>query len=312
MNASAPLPRVGFVGLGVMGRPMASHLSRAGCPCSSSTPLPASPPTSPATLPNAVAAASPAALAAASDIVVTMVPNGEVVRSLVVGDEGLLHGFAPRRAAARHLLLGALADRGHGRGARRPRRRHGRCAGLRRRMGRAGGRAGVHGRRRARRPRAGAAAARGDGQGGVPRRRPRRGPCDEVPQQPDHLGQPARPERRPGDGQALRARSGGDGRRAQRLDRHVVGRADAHQAARDQPPLRRSVQAGADGQGHRHRDGARPRHRHAGAASALAQELWRAAAAAAEPNASVSELVRWVERASGTEITAGAAARERA
>ena len=45
--------------------------------------------------------------------------------------------------------------------------------------------------------------------------------------------------------------------------------------------------------------------------SALAQELWRKAADAAEPNASVSELVRWVERASGTEITAGAAARKR-
>jgi 3-hydroxyisobutyrate dehydrogenase len=43
--------------------------------------------------------------------------------------------------------------------------------------------------------------------------------------------------------------------------------------------------------------------------SACTQELWRRAAEAAEPNASVSELVRWVERASGTEITAGAAPR---
>jgi 3-hydroxyisobutyrate dehydrogenase len=95
MNGSAPLPRVGFVGLGVMGRPMASHLSRAGCSLQLFDIAPGLATDLAAALPNAVAATSPAALAAASDIVVTMVPNGEVVRSLVVGDEGLLNGFAP-------------------------------------------------------------------------------------------------------------------------------------------------------------------------------------------------------------------------
>jgi 3-hydroxyisobutyrate dehydrogenase-like beta-hydroxyacid dehydrogenase len=43
--------------------------------------------------------------------------------------------------------------------------------------------------------------------------------------------------------------------------------------------------------------------------SALTQQLWRAAAAEARPDASVSELVRWVERTSGTEITAGSTPR---
>ena len=48
------------------------------------------------------------------------------------------------------------------------------------------------------------------------------------------------------------------------------------------------------------------RHRHAGAA----QRRWRSSSGAPRPptpraDASVSELVRWVERASGTEITAG-------
>src|SRR5436190_23513847 len=95
MNASASLPRVGFVGLGVMGRPMASPLSRAGHPLQLFDIAPGVAAGLAETLPNAVAAASPAALAAASDIVVTMVPNGEVVRSLVDGDEGLLQGFAP-------------------------------------------------------------------------------------------------------------------------------------------------------------------------------------------------------------------------
>ena len=41
------------------------------------------------------------------------------------------------------------------------------------------------------------------------------------------------------------------------------------------------------------------------------QQLWRAAAEQAEPEASVSELVRWVERTSGTEISAGAVPRLR-
>jgi 3-hydroxyisobutyrate dehydrogenase-like beta-hydroxyacid dehydrogenase len=39
--------------------------------------------------------------------------------------------------------------------------------------------------------------------------------------------------------------------------------------------------------------------------SAVGQELWRAAALDAAPDASVSELARWVERMAGTEITSG-------
>jgi 3-hydroxyisobutyrate dehydrogenase-like beta-hydroxyacid dehydrogenase len=43
--------------------------------------------------------------------------------------------------------------------------------------------------------------------------------------------------------------------------------------------------------------------------SEQAARMWRAAAAAASPEASVSELVGWVERATGSEISAGASAR---
>ena len=53
-----------------------------------------------ATLAGADVAATPAELAARSDIVVTMVPNGAVVQSLVAGEAGLLRGL--RRGA---LLL---------------------------------------------------------------------------------------------------------------------------------------------------------------------------------------------------------------
>jgi len=95
MNPSTSLPRVGFVGLGVMGRPMASHLAAAGYPLQLFDAAPGVAAGLAGTLANAHAAASPAALAAASDIVVTMVPNGEVVRDLIGGEDGLLHGFAP-------------------------------------------------------------------------------------------------------------------------------------------------------------------------------------------------------------------------
>ena len=95
MNASVPLPRVGFVGLGVMGRPMASHLAAAGYPLHLFDAAPGVAAGLAGTLANARAAASPAALAAASDIVVTMVPNGEVVRDLIGCRDGLLQGLAP-------------------------------------------------------------------------------------------------------------------------------------------------------------------------------------------------------------------------
>ena len=136
---------LGFVGLGVMGGPMASHLPPPATRWRSTTRAPGlrratSPPRSTAR----ARRATPAELAARSDIVITMVPNGEVVRDLVVGDDGLLRGLAPGS-----LLLdtsssepwltanpGALlAD---------ARRRDGRRAGLGRAMGRAGGRARLH------------------------------------------------------------------------------------------------------------------------------------------------------------------------
>jgi 3-hydroxyisobutyrate dehydrogenase-like beta-hydroxyacid dehydrogenase len=44
--------------------------------------------------------------------------------------------------------------------------------------------------------------------------------------------------------------------------------------------------------------------------SGLGQQLWRMAEQAAAPGASVSELVRWVERQTGTELTPGRGPRQ--
>jgi 3-hydroxyisobutyrate dehydrogenase len=92
---TAGKPMVGFVGLGVMGRPMASHLAAAGHPVALFDRSPGLAAALAETLPGARAAASPADLASTSDIVVTMVPNGAVVREIVMAPDGLLKGLRP-------------------------------------------------------------------------------------------------------------------------------------------------------------------------------------------------------------------------
>ncbi|MCW5633867.1 MAG: NAD(P)-dependent oxidoreductase [Rubrivivax sp.] len=91
--------RIGFVGLGVMGAPMAGHLARAG---HALTVLDADAGRTRAVAQKigGTAARTPAEVAAASDIVVTMLPDGRVVQQVALGDEGLVHGL---RAGA--LLL---------------------------------------------------------------------------------------------------------------------------------------------------------------------------------------------------------------
>ena len=85
---------IGFIGLGVMGAPMAGHLARAGHPL---TLLDANADTArdlAATL-GAKAAVTPAEVAARSDIVITMLPNGSVVQQVALGEQGLLQGLRP-------------------------------------------------------------------------------------------------------------------------------------------------------------------------------------------------------------------------
>ena len=85
---------IGFIGLGVMGAPMAGHLARAG---HSLTLLDANADTArdlAATL-SAKAAVTPAEVAARSDIVITMLPNGSVVQQVALGEQGLLQALRP-------------------------------------------------------------------------------------------------------------------------------------------------------------------------------------------------------------------------
>ena len=85
--------RIGFIGLGVMGTPMAGHLATAGYALtvfdidgSKAERLKAAHPT-------VKVAGSPREVAAASEIVITMLPSGEYVRDVALGPRGLVEGF---------------------------------------------------------------------------------------------------------------------------------------------------------------------------------------------------------------------------
>ncbi|MBW7900923.1 MAG: NAD(P)-dependent oxidoreductase [Rhodocyclaceae bacterium] len=85
--------KLGFVGLGTMGRPMAGRLLRAGHAVS----VWARRPEAAAPLVEAGAAlrASPAEVARHADIVFTIVTYGSDVEAVVFGEHGLAEGFAP-------------------------------------------------------------------------------------------------------------------------------------------------------------------------------------------------------------------------
>ena len=85
--------RIGFVGLGVMGAPMARNLASAGFHLNV---FDADPTRAPAIAHARIGAATgPRALAAASDIVITMLPNGEVVNQVVAGSDGMAEAMRP-------------------------------------------------------------------------------------------------------------------------------------------------------------------------------------------------------------------------
>jgi 3-hydroxyisobutyrate dehydrogenase len=85
--------RIGFIGLGVMGSPMAGHLAKAGFELTVLDLDAAKVARLTAGNGNVAGAATPKELAARSDIVVTMLPSGEFVRDVALGPGGLIEGL---------------------------------------------------------------------------------------------------------------------------------------------------------------------------------------------------------------------------
>jgi len=84
------LPRIGFVGLGVMGTPMAGHLLAAGYPLTVHDLNGDTVRRFSDAHPAAVVACTLAQLAAQADVVITMLPNGREVERVALGADGLV------------------------------------------------------------------------------------------------------------------------------------------------------------------------------------------------------------------------------
>ena len=86
--------KVGFVGLGIMGRPMCKNLLKAGYEVAAYDPFAAEALDDVVSC-GAVRGASNADVASKSEVVITMVPNSPHVRAAVLGEKGVLEGAKP-------------------------------------------------------------------------------------------------------------------------------------------------------------------------------------------------------------------------
>jgi 3-hydroxyisobutyrate dehydrogenase len=93
MTAETSLPKIGFIGLGAMGEPMAARVAGGGFPLmvfdadNART-------SGVAEALSAQAAATPAAVGAWADMIVTMLPDSKIVETVLFGDKGVAHGLS--------------------------------------------------------------------------------------------------------------------------------------------------------------------------------------------------------------------------
>src|SRR3954447_9207797 len=86
------MEKIGFIGLGIMGKPMAHHLLKAGYPLAVLETNAAAPELVAA---GAKAYATNKAVAEQSDVVITMLPDSPQVEEVVLGKEGVIEGIKP-------------------------------------------------------------------------------------------------------------------------------------------------------------------------------------------------------------------------
>ena len=174
---------VGFVGLGVMGRPMARRILAAGFALTVHSRSRAA--VAELAASGADAGASPADVASRADVVIVMVPDAPDVEAVLAAPDGILagarHGLVVAAMGTHHpAAMPPLAELCAAR-----RRPSPRCAGVRWRGRRDRGKPVDHGRWRRSRLRAGEAGLRGDGPDDRAGRRVRRGSAREGMQSAD-------------------------------------------------------------------------------------------------------------------------------
>ncbi len=104
-----PTQRIGFIGLGLMGKPMAGHILKAGYPLTVHNRSRAA--VDELAAQGARAAASPREVAANSDVVITMLPDSPDVESVVIGPDGILAGARPGLIHVDMSTISATATR---------------------------------------------------------------------------------------------------------------------------------------------------------------------------------------------------------
>lgn len=86
---------IGFIGIGVMGAPMSAHLCRAGYTLCLHDIATSNAEKIASEFETVTVAVSPKEVAERCDIVITMLPSGKYVQEVALGDKGLIHGFKP-------------------------------------------------------------------------------------------------------------------------------------------------------------------------------------------------------------------------
>lgn len=103
------MQKIGFIGLGIMGKPMCRNLLKAGFALTVFSRTPAN--VEAITSLGAQYAPSPAAVAEASELVITMVPDSPQVREVVLGENGVIHGARPGLYVVDMSSIAPLASR---------------------------------------------------------------------------------------------------------------------------------------------------------------------------------------------------------
>ena len=93
-------PTIGFIGLGVMGKPMAGNLAKAGYPLAVHDKKAAQADRLSREFAHVRAVESPKQVAQLSEIVITMLPTGNHVQEVIQGRDGLIEGY---RRGSLHL-----------------------------------------------------------------------------------------------------------------------------------------------------------------------------------------------------------------
>ena len=108
---ACPAHRVAFLGLGVMGYPMAGHLARAGHQVTVYNRNPAKMQAWAAECPGHASAPTPREAAAGADIVFACVGNDDDLRSVVLGPDGAFAGMKPGAVFIDHTTASASVAR---------------------------------------------------------------------------------------------------------------------------------------------------------------------------------------------------------